>query len=1232
MAKKKAKPKAEYLPKDWKPTQAVDDPIINSPYVEPNQHWLYREGTPELIDERRPASYFYKEKRTGRREEQLFDELEREENRDDLPLVNALRDDVRRWRESGYRGAERVTRELLSYWMREDRPRRLFYCQRESVETIIYLLEFAIPNRLGATGFRSFKVDADNFKKLFVGEKPNFETLVDSDFFPRLVDQPADENSIPLRRLGCKMATGSGKTIVMAMLIAWAFCNRGRNPNSRQFPNAVLVCAPNLTVRNRLQVLKPEDPDNYYDEFDIVPSRYREYLNRGKVLVTNWHKFSPKSEHVENGKSYKVVNKGEETNDAFTLDRLGELANRLPIMVLNDEGHHCWRPKPNFTEKEEKAAVKGLSRDEKDALKADAEEARVWLAGLDRMNNCGLLGNDDKGNPVPGVMACVDLSATPFYLGNSGYPEGSPFPWLVSDFGLVDAIECGITKVPRLPVKDDTGQKDDAGRPDPKYFRLWENIKADCSTSERIKNQPKTEAVYKYAQDALLTLASQWKVQFEKYKESAGGESFIPPVLIVVCDNTDIAQLVYEKISGETEEEIVDPDNPKKKITVTRYGKGEIFSDLLANTEKQQNTFRIDSKLLAKLDAEEGETKDETILKMREIIDTVGKRGGLGEQIRCVVSVSMLTEGWDANNVTHILGIRAFQSQLLCEQVVGRGLRRMSYIPDPETGLLPAEYVDVYGIPFSLIPYKGKPKETEPKPDPVYHPIFALEERKDFEIRLPNVESYVYELREQGIKADIEKMEPLKVDDAPAEVYVRAPKGYQEDTSHDRDMEGLIVHTRKEYYETVRPQQVVFQLANDVLEELMTGVTENGDKRAELRLRARHQLFPELVGIVQRYIKEKVTFREGLDHRELKLERYRRFVVERIRDNILPAASEKGKLIPILNRFRPYNSTADVNYQTTRPVVSLTKSHLNRAMLQSGAESGGYEAGAIEVFEELDCVECYTPNDKQVGLVVPYDYDGETKTYEPDFVVRLRGGIILMLEIKGAKGRLHDQNLVPAKNAAAKKWCEAVSNLGKYGQWVFDIYDDELTEGTLREMLLRYAKDPEDLPFEFVDPSKGKIWEDCVPLTSLRTVATKSNATQKQLADGTWDSDLIRWEGHPKFKKGMFVAKVHGSAMEPGIPAYSYCLFEPCSDLESSDKPALVSHPGISDPHAGGNWTLRTVEYVEPVSDDKDWVHQRVVLRPTSFDYALITVDLQKDEKLEILGQFVCVLDSSVFS
>ncbi len=1209
----------EAPPQEWKPTQAVPDPILNNPYDEPTSFWQYRDGVPVEEGGRRPARYYYKSHGVGSAQQSLL----QDEYEEDLPLVNALRADVKRWRESGYRGATAVTRDLLKHWTSTERARRLFFCQREAVETLIYLLELAIPGRLGASGFRSFEVDADNMRRLLAGEMPNFTGLSAESFYPRLVDASGNPDELPLRRLGVKMATGSGKTIVMAMLVAWAFCNRGRNPQSTYFPAGVLVCAPNLTVRKRLSVLKPEDPDNYYEAFDLVPLRYREFLQKGKVLVTNWHAFAPKSEHSEGGTSYTVVQKGEESPEAFARDRLGELAARLPILVLNDEGHHCWRPRVTATadvkkqKKELQDLEKELSKDEREDRKEDEREAKVWLAGLDRINNSGLAGRA-QGQVLPGILACVDMSATPFFLANSGHPEGSPFPWLISDFGLVDAIECGITKVPRLPVMDDSGSKDEVGRPDAKYFRLWDRIKESCQSGEKLRNAPRAEAVYKYAEEALTALASQWKIQFDQAQRDSGGRSFIPPVMIVVCDNTDVAQIFYEMISGETEEDVPDPDKPGKVKRVKRYGASRLFPEL-TNSEQLQRTIRIDSKLLDKIEQEGGETKDQAALRLRELIDTVGKPGGLGAQVRCVVSVSMLTEGWDANNVTQVLGVRAFRSQLLCEQVVGRGLRRMNYDPDPVTGKLRAEYVDVYGIPFSLIPYKGKPKEEKDKPDPVYHSIHPVVERAAYEMRLPVVDGYVYDLKEQGISCDVSSLEVLHVDDTVSTTWVRPTRGYAEGEVKPQDDGDWVEQTRDEFYKTVRPQQVLFRLTQQIVDDLLQGQYETGDtgRRNSLKLSSRQQLFPEVLSIVQQYIEKRVVYKVGLDARELAHQKHFQLLVERIRDNILPVAAKKGRLLPLMNRFHPSNSTNDVNESTNRPVMPVSRSHLNAAVIHSSPE-----AQAVDILEDMAAVECYTPNIRAL-LQVPYEYDGQRHSYEPDFLVRLHNGVMVMLEIKGGKGRIHDPDKVPAKNTAARKWCDAVSNTGKFGQWVFEICDDTTQ---LRKQLQQHAGTLDALPFELVDTKSLQPWVNAVPLLSLHRLAMQEQKTIQLFEEKEFDAEWVVWKDHPEFEKGMFVARVPGSDLEPEVDSNSYCLFRAHAKGEDLRNRILaVRHASISDPVTGGNWTVRRLGE-ERVSESTDWSHTVYPLLAVAEGVPTWHVESSVDNEMVVLGVLVASL------
>jgi type III restriction enzyme len=953
-------------------------------------------------------------------------------------------------------------------------------------------------------------------------------------------------------------------------------------------------------------VLRPESTGNYFDQFDIVPPVYREHLNAGRVIVTNWHVMALASENAEGGKSYKVIQKGEESPEAFARKRLGELADRAPILVLNDEGHHCWRPKPAA-----ESDLTDLSAEEKEALKEEVEEARVWLAGLDRINNSGIAGSG-----LPGIIACVDLSATPFYLSGSGHPEGSPFPWLVADFGLVDAIECGIVKVPRMPVKDDQGKKDEAGRPDPEYFRLWDHMLEKLIPADYVRKRPKADVLLTKAGPALAMLYAQWKVKFDQVCGASRDEKTIPPVMIVVCENTDLAKAFYGYISGETMGE--------DGIGIRGHSPFPEFK----NSETERHTFRIDSKLLAKAEAEGEETKDQAAAALRELIGTVGQRGKPGEQVRCVVSVSMLTEGWDANNVTHVFGLRPFRSQLLCEQVVGRGLRRMSYTPDPETGLLPVEYVDIYGIPFSLIPYKGKAKDLPDVPDPSYKHIYAIPERASFEIRVPVVEGYAYALRGEGIICDVDALPETFIDEDPTEVFVAAPKGYI-DGQIRREESEFIRQTRAEYYKTVRLQEIYFRIAQDIVRML-----EEGQEKSDLRV-ARHRLFPEVLAIVEKYVERRVSLSKGVDLREIAHQKY----VQRIRallvESIRPAAASSDRpLVAILNRFRKTVSTLDVNERTARPVVNLEKSHLNRAIVLSS-----FESAAIDALEKDPNVECFAANDKHLGLVVGYEYEGNSHDYIPDFVIRLAGSVAgkeryLIVEIKGGGGNWQP-NQVSAKSAAAMKWCSAVSNLSRYGEWHYEICHDvsllplvianyatttpQPSPGALAPV---QASMPPNAPMVAVPKEQRREWENCMPLVSLRMVAgTQGTQPGFETLPG-WAGYWIRPEENLLIEQGMFVAQVHGSAMEPLIPSGSWCVFRNPGKGNREGKTLLVRHSGISDSAMGGQYTVRKW-YSSPGVPGG---FPKITLRGISPDSSPIVLEPRKIDEVEVLAEWVRTL------
>ena len=976
------------------PMQPVDKPILSSPYEEPSEYWVYdlETGEASRAPGRRPAGHWYREEATAGNEQAA---MLTEENFVSLELVNRLRSDVRRWRDSGYEGATPTTRRLLQHWRRDDLVRRLFFCQIEAVETVIYLNEIRMAGR--STRFRPESTDDD--------------LVVMQDGSP----EPGTE---PFARMACKMATGSGKTVVMAMLIAWSFCNRGRQPSDVRFPSATVIVCPNLTILERLQVLRPENPSNYYSDFDLVPTELRGLLNTGRILIVNWNKLKPESRHAESGATFQVVNKGAEGPDAFASRVLGAVGDRGEVMVLNDEGHHAYRPKP--------VSNRELTGDDED----EAETAKVWTQGLDRINSsCG-------------IRFCLDLSATPFYYNEgTGYPVGQPFPWIVSDFSLVDAIESGIVKVPRLPVDDNTG------RPEPRYFKLWQTIDNELQPGQRRSGKgrgPKPEPLWEHAQSALATLASQYKERSDYVRDGSPGQDKAPPVMILVCHDMEHAKIFYEKISGETTVASATTVRGKSKVTKeVVYGDGVVFPELFSNTADERKTVLYDSNTVKSVQRGELDQRGEDL---RKVVDTVGKLGQPGANIRCVVSVKMLNEGWDANNVTHILGLRAFRSQLLCEQVVGRGLRRMDYTPDPETGLLTEEYVDVYGIPFSVIPYKGRPKDGPAPEDRPKHHVRAMDERLELELMFPNVDGFSFELRRDFITADVSAMEPFSIDPSgePTAVFIKPQVGYEVGNPTLFGPGDLEQQSREVYYASTHIQKIKFEIARqvvDVLTGFRTADLIDQDKIPSISS-SRHLLFPQVYKLVDEFVKTKVQF-NGVNKCELGLARYAKLVAERLLYAIEPNVDAcEPPLIPIVNRYKPVGSTAEVDFKTVAAVHSTTKSHLNQVVLDTKT----WESAAAFRLEESPVVKSYAKNDR-LGLHIGYEYDGVSRYYEPDFLVKLANDVNLVLEIKGFQS---DED--SAKHEAANRWVRALNNWGRMGQWQFEVcHEPQMLGELLRE-------------------------------------------------------------------------------------------------------------------------------------------------------------------------------------
>jgi type III restriction enzyme len=942
------------------PRNAVSNPIINSPLLEPTRHYDFSGAAARIIDRRRAAGY-HGQLRTDRTDGAII-----QHELFPLPVVNELRYRVKQWRERRWPNVTPTTRDLLEHWNRAERRRPLLFCQREAAETIIWLTEASAADRQG--------IDIPK-------DEPNdLESLGRS--------YPA------LRRYCCKMATGSGKTIVMGMLAAWSILNKVTHRQDPRFSDAILIVGPNLTVKERLAVLAPQRAGNYYEAFDLVPRSYLDLLARGRVFITNWHVFGVKDDAKSNKRS--VIQRGRESDAAFVRRVLGrELGDAKGLLVFNDEAHHAWRPTPKESTKEEQ-----LTSDERRDLEAEAVKATIWVGGLDRINK------------VRGIRGVVDLSATPFYLTGSGRPEGTPMPWIVSDFGLVDAIECGITKIPRIPVTDDSG------RPDPKYFHLWRDIMSRLPASERetVKRRAKPDSIWREAQGAFHTLASKWEKTWEWF---AASKFPIPPVMIVVGANTALASVI-----------------------ATSVKRGDALRALAGDA-----TFQIDSKVLADAEAAvEGETKDQEQQRLRLKTSTVGKAAwpdgrppeGFedlaeppGKAVRCVVSVGMLTEGWDAPNVTQILGLRAFTSQLLCEQVVGRGLRRMSYELDPETGLLEPEYCDVFGIPFEVVPVQAEDPKRPERPPPPSTLVQALDERKHLQITWPRVEGFIQEVKER-IRCDVSKIPSLAVraQIEPTEVVTKSQMGWVVGKTGLHMTSGQQeVLTRDRFYEEHRLQRTMFEIARDVTEVLAGGSV--GELKRARPIETARLLFPQVLAIVEGFVTKRVKLSSDVPIEEIALATYRQPIVERLLAAIEPD-TEKGEaaILPRIDRQRPTGTTSVVQFRTTKTARGTEKSHISHVVLDST-----WENMAAYFFERSPHVLAYVKND-HLDFELFYEWRGELHRYLPDYIVRLHAGehgtVNLVLEVKG----LEDEQ-DRAKRALAEKWCKAVNNDGRFGVWAY---------------------------------------------------------------------------------------------------------------------------------------------------------------------------------------------------
>lgn len=901
--------------------------------------------------------------------------------------ITQLRKYVDDWRRIPDPNNWKVTPEtarLLEHWRHHQYADiRPFFCQVEAAETLIWLTEVA--------------------PKGGKQEKELLQHLSD-----------ASNNANPgLERIALKMATGAGKTTVMAMIIAWQTINALRYPASKKYTRGFLVVTPGITIRDRLRVLQPNDPDSYYASRELVPGDLLPELGKAKIVITNYHAFMHREKTpLAKGTRALLQGRGEELN---TLETDGQMLQRVMpelmgiknIMVINDEAHHCYRQKPG-TEDEEQ-----LQAEEREEATANNEAARVWISGIETV--CKKIG----------ISNVIDLSATPFFLRGSGYPEGVIFHWTVSDFSLMDAIECGIVKLPRVPVADNI-----PGGDMPKFRNIWENIRTKMPRTGRGKSgalDPLSLPVE--LQTALDALYGHYQKTFELWQQ-AGIST--PPCFIIVCQNTAISKLVYDFVSGFQREN----DDGSTEIV---QGRLELFRnyDDYGNPLARPNTLLIDSEQL-----ESGSALDDKFRKMaadeidrfrreiiqrtgdqraadnitdqdllREVMNTVGKVGRLGESIRCVVSVSMLTEGWDANTVTHILGIRAFGTQLLCEQVVGRALRRQSYDLNEE-GLLDVEYADILGIPFDftaspIIPQPQTPRES-------VHVRAMSPERDALEIQFPRVAGYRVELPNERLEANFNpdsvlELTPLLV--GPSETLNAGIIGEDVDLS-------------LKHLEDMRFSTLLFHLTS----RLLYTHFRDPDREPELHL------FGQLKRITRQWLDNYLVCKGGTYPAQLIYQELADMACSRIHAAITRHFEGVNPIRAVLDPYNPSGSTIHVSFYTSKPSRWQTDSrmcHINWVVLDSD-----WEAEFCRVVEAHPRVKAYVKN-HGLGLEVPYRYGSIPRKYIPDFIVRVDDGkddlLNLVVEIKGYRG----EDAKEKKSTMDSYWVPGVNHLGTFGRWAF---------------------------------------------------------------------------------------------------------------------------------------------------------------------------------------------------
>ena len=1012
--------------------QFVDSPILNSPYEEPEYHYATAsDGSLDYqnVKEGRriftPEIQVIPEKQKGQNEAFDVNEASHEYG---YHLINLIREEVKKWRQEEYPSVTKVTKELLQFWFlnpERHETKQMFFAQREAVETAIWLNEVAGKSNAGQNILN--EISEEN-KKI------------------------SEDETDQLPRIAFKMATGTGKTVVMAALILYNYFNRQVYRQDTRFADYFLLVAPSITIRDRLHVLKVDQRNkhnraDYYskEERDLVPRPFEELLDglNARIVITNYHAFMPRTlqgnkrgamdgkfmGYDEDGK--KIIKEAKESFDQVFKRVLGNFRKGKRLLVLNDEAHHCYKPKS-----------KGKTKDYEGS--DENEKAAVWFTGLKELNRRYK------------IKTIYDLSATPYYLKGSGYPAYTLFGWVVSDFGLIEAIESGLVKIPYLPEEDDT-QKLDA----PILKNLYEHAKGEGlpKRSMRKKKADAREEGEKYTEQPpnipklVKGALDQFYNHYEDYDQNIRekGEADVniftrPPVLIIVCNNTSVSKEVYKFIAGYEYED--DQQN--------KYPKPGTF-DLLSNYEpsgirkSKPPTILIDSESLEEKEQinksfksifsteikqfkndyakQYGQGAAERLTDadiLREVVNTVGEPGKLGAHIRCVVSVSMLTEGWDANTVTHIMGLRAFGSQLLCEQVAGRALRRRSYYlqgydknnqPTSDKRKIvkykfPPEYAHIIGVPFKM--FKGGQTTIVEPPDMTR--IHSVHEREpEMEIVFPVLDGYRIDIPGDTLHYDLDAIEMFEFDGS------RYPRETIMENAFSDSREKMKVESVLEK----RDNEIVYMLTKDLLQYKFSNIDNQ----------PRYELFNQLKNIVAEWYDTKVKLLNIDDPEYKRLLYYEnpKTITDHIFKAINPEKNTEEFIRPVFKNYDTWGSTNFVQGQTSKETYDTTKSHVNKVVMDSE-----WEGVCAKTLEELDQVKAYVKN-QFLGFAIPYIKDGEEHRYYTDFIARVQTQsgetVNLMIEITGM-----NKEKAEKKWYVENRWLPAVNSVrDKYGynRWEF---------------------------------------------------------------------------------------------------------------------------------------------------------------------------------------------------